>query len=143
VVAEGALGVFTSEAKRCEKTLLTAGGIGITPIRALLDELDGDVVVLYRVLKSDDAIFGDELEQTSARVEVVAGHHDFEGKSLLSPEEGVFHTISLNRNLIPVLAQQVLAGQLTTKIDVVSEATDSSLAFDRSLQAALVKARKV
>jgi hypothetical protein len=59
------------------------------------------------------------------------------------PNEGVFHTISLNRNLIPVLAQQVLAGQLTTKIDVVSEATDSSLAFDRSLQAALVKARKI
>lgn len=59
------------------------------------------------------------------------------------PNEGVFHTIDLNRNLIPVLAQQVLAGQLTTKIDVVSEATDSSLAFDRSLQAALVKARKV
>ena len=70
----------------CEKTLLIAGGIGITPIRALLDELDGDVVVLYRVLKREDAIFGDELEQAPARVEVVAGHHDLEGKSLLSPE---------------------------------------------------------
>ena len=46
-----------------EKTLLIAGGIGITPIRALLDELDGDVVVLYRVLKREDAIFGDELER--------------------------------------------------------------------------------
>jgi predicted ferric reductase len=86
VVAEGPFGVFTSEAKRCEKTLLIAGGIGVTPIRALLDELDGDVVVLYRVLKQEDAIFGDELERAPARVEVVAGHHDLEGKSLLSPE---------------------------------------------------------
>lgn len=59
------------------------------------------------------------------------------------PNEGVFHTISLNRNLIPVLAKQVLVGQLKTKIDVVSEATDSSLAFDKSLQAALIRARKI
>jgi len=86
VVAEGPFGVFTSEARRREKTLLIAGGIGITPIRALLDELDGDVVVLYRVLKREDAIFGDELGRTSARVEVVAGDHDGEGRDLLSPE---------------------------------------------------------
>jgi predicted ferric reductase len=85
VVAEGPFGVFTSDAKRREKTLLIAGGIGITPIRALLDELEGDVVVLYRVLKREDAIFEDELGQVSARVEIVAGHHDREGKDLLSP----------------------------------------------------------
>ncbi len=85
VVTEGPFGVFTSEAKRCEKTLLIAGGIGITPIRALLDELGGDVVVLYRVLKPEDAIFRDELGQSAARVEIVAGHHDREGKDLLSP----------------------------------------------------------
>ncbi len=98
MVAEGPFGVFTSEAKRLEKTLLIAGGIGITPIRALLDELDGDVVVLYRVLKREDAIFGDELEQAAARVEVVAGHHDREGKDLLSPDH--------LREMVPDIAER-------------------------------------
>jgi predicted ferric reductase len=51
VVAEGPFGVFTSDARHRDKTLLIAGGIGITPLRALLDELDGDVTLLYRVLK--------------------------------------------------------------------------------------------
>jgi uncharacterized protein with FMN-binding domain len=45
--------------------------------------------------------------------------------------------------VIPVLAQQVLDGQLRTKIQLISEATDTSTAFDTSLQAALVKARRV
>lgn len=86
VVAEGPFGVFTSDAKHREKTLLVAGGIGITPMRALLDELDGDVVLLYRVLEERDAIFGEELARSSARVEVIAGDHDAEGHDLLSPE---------------------------------------------------------
>jgi hypothetical protein len=59
------------------------------------------------------------------------------------PKEGAHHTISLNRLVIPVLAQQVLDGQLRTKIQLISEATDTSTAFDTSLQAALVKARRV
>ena len=66
VVAEGPFGVFTSDARRCDKTVLIAGGIGITPIRALLDELDGDTIVLYRVIDADDAIFADELERVRA-----------------------------------------------------------------------------
>ena len=50
VVAEGPFGVFTARARRREKVLLVAGGIGITPVRALLEQLDGDVTVLYRVV---------------------------------------------------------------------------------------------
>ena len=86
VVAEGPYGVFTSDARTREKTLLIAGGIGITPVRALLDELEGDVVVLYRVLKRSDVIFDEELARASVRVDVVAGDHDGEGRDLLSPE---------------------------------------------------------
>jgi uncharacterized protein with FMN-binding domain len=59
------------------------------------------------------------------------------------PNTGAAHTIGLNRKVLPVLVQQVFAGQLKTKIQVISEATDTSLAFDQSLQAALVKARRV
>ena len=38
VVAEGPFGVFTEAARRREKVLLIAGGIGITPIRSLVEE---------------------------------------------------------------------------------------------------------
>jgi predicted ferric reductase len=86
-VTEGPFGVFTSEAKLREKTLLIAGGIGITPIRALLDELDGDTIVLYRVIEAREAVFAEELEHLAARVELVIGDHaDDEGRDLLSPE---------------------------------------------------------
>src|SRR5262249_37586871 len=57
VVAEGPFGVFTEEVRRREKVLLVAGGIGITPVRALLQELAGDVVVLYRVFSEDEIVF--------------------------------------------------------------------------------------
>jgi predicted ferric reductase len=84
VLAEGPFGVFTGAARRREKSLLIAGGIGITPIRALLDELDGDVRVLYRVVSEDDVIFRDELSER--RVQVIAGDHGTEeGADLLSP----------------------------------------------------------
>lgn len=86
VVAEGPFGVFTSEARHGEKVLLIAGGIGITPIRALLDELRGDVVLLYRVVRAEDAVFLDELGRTGARVEVLVGDHTTpEGRELLAP----------------------------------------------------------
>ncbi|MEV4642297.1 ferredoxin reductase family protein [Actinoplanes sp. NPDC049548] len=77
VFAEGPYGAFTSLHRTRDKTLLVAGGVGITPIRALLEELSGDVVVLYRVHSRTDAVLLDELEALArdrgARVELLAG----------------------------------------------------------------------
>jgi predicted ferric reductase len=50
VAAEGPFGVFTAGVLRRERTLLIAGGIGITPIRALLEEVH--VAVEYEALKT-------------------------------------------------------------------------------------------
>jgi predicted ferric reductase len=96
VVAEGPFGVFTRAAARRDKVLLIGGGIGITPIRALLEELSGDVVVLYRVFSEDEAIFRDELP---ASVRLVAGDHATPaGARLLSPEH--------LRELVPDIADR-------------------------------------
>src|SRR5712691_4612467 len=53
VVAEGPFGTFTELVRPREKLVLIAGGIGITPIRALLEQMTGEVIVLYRVVRDD------------------------------------------------------------------------------------------
>jgi predicted ferric reductase len=90
VFAEGPFGVFTEDSRTLDKTLLIAGGIGITPVRALLQDMDGDVVTLYRVVSSDDLVFADELdaiaEEKGIKVNYVVGDHaSAEGRDLLSP----------------------------------------------------------
>jgi predicted ferric reductase len=91
VVAEGPFGVFTEAARRREKVLLIAGGIGITPVRALMSQIRGDAVVLYRVVSDADVLFRDELDELarSRGIElhyVVGDHTTDEGRSHLSPE---------------------------------------------------------
>ena len=89
VVAEGPLGVFTDDLRRRDKAVLIAGGIGITPIRALLERMHGDTVVLYRVISDTEVIFRDELERLvtdgRATVHFVVGDHRGDGRDLLSP----------------------------------------------------------
>ncbi|MEV0720238.1 ferredoxin reductase family protein [Asanoa sp. NPDC050611] len=62
VFVEGPYGAFTTLHRTRDATLLIAGGVGITPIRSLLGELDGPVTVLYRVPTEADAVLLGELE---------------------------------------------------------------------------------
>jgi predicted ferric reductase len=91
VLAEGPFGVFTESARRKrEKVLLIAGGIGITPIRSMIERMRGDVVVVYRAVAETDLVFRDELDALAARtglvVHYVVGDHRSEGARLLSPQ---------------------------------------------------------
>ncbi|MBQ1090399.1 ferric reductase-like transmembrane domain-containing protein [Streptomyces sp. B93] len=61
VFAEGPYGAFTTLHRTRPGTLLIAGGVGVTPIRALLEELDGPTVLIYRVATEGDAVLHDEL----------------------------------------------------------------------------------
>ena len=103
VAAEGPFGVFTEASRRRDKMLLIAGGIGITPVRALLQHLRGDVLVLYRVVSDADIVFREELE-TLARASgaelryVVGDHATDEGRDHLSPAH--------LRELVPDIAER-------------------------------------
>jgi predicted ferric reductase len=66
VFAEGPYGAFTTLQRTREATLLIAGGVGVTPIRALLEELDGSAVVLYRVKSMADAVLLSELDELAS-----------------------------------------------------------------------------
>ncbi|MFD2684604.1 ferredoxin reductase family protein [Streptomyces phyllanthi] len=63
VFAEGPYGAFTAMHRTRPEALLIAGGVGVTPIRALLEELDGHAVVLYRVAADRDAVLYGELQE--------------------------------------------------------------------------------
>ena len=50
--------------------VLIAGGAGITPIRALLEDMPGapgEIVVVYRAARAADLILRDELDDLAAR----------------------------------------------------------------------------
>ncbi|MFG2307612.1 ferric reductase-like transmembrane domain-containing protein [Streptomyces sp. NPDC048566] len=61
-VVEGPYGAFTALHRSRPGAVLIAGGVGITPVRAMLEEeASGDVVVLYRVRSEADAVLLDEV----------------------------------------------------------------------------------
>ncbi|MFE3021846.1 ferric reductase-like transmembrane domain-containing protein [Streptomyces sp. NPDC059256] len=63
VFAEGPYGAFTTLHRARPDAVLIAGGLGVTPIRALLEELHGHAVVLYRVGSDKDAVLHQEMRE--------------------------------------------------------------------------------
>ena len=65
VIAEGPYGTFTAGTRETNKVVAFAAGIGITPIRAVLDDLprNTDVTLIYRVSDMEDIPLRAELEE--------------------------------------------------------------------------------
>ena len=62
VWAEGPYGSLTAHRRTSGRALLIAGGVGVTPIRALFETLPGQVTLLYRARSAEDLALGAELE---------------------------------------------------------------------------------
>ena len=93
VFAEGPYGAMTAIRRSRRKVLLIAGGIGITPLRALFESLPGgrrDITLLYRSGQNADTVFRDELigiaHQRGAQLHIVTGHRSELGYDPLSKE---------------------------------------------------------
>ncbi len=78
VLIEGPYGAFTTLQRTRRRVLLIAAGIGVTPVRALLEEIvrdraaePGDVTVLYRADSEDQLVLRDEIVTLARR-----GGHD-------------------------------------------------------------------
>ena len=79
VAVEGAYGRLTRDVIRRDHVLLLAGGVGVTPLRALLEDIPLGVhpVVIVRASRHEDVMFREELAQLVAarggRLEIVVG----------------------------------------------------------------------
>jgi predicted ferric reductase len=84
VVIEGPYGAFTTARRTRQRVLLIAAGIGITPVRAIAEELasapstrPGDVTVVYRGNDDRSLVLVDELHDlattSKVRVELLVG----------------------------------------------------------------------
>jgi predicted ferric reductase len=76
VFAEGPFGALTAKATAASGrgSVLIAGGVGITPLRALLATLPGRITLVYRASRPRDVVFRNELEAI-ARDRGVAVHY--------------------------------------------------------------------
>lgn len=86
VLVEGPYGVLTADARHSDRLLLLGAGLGIAPLRALLEELPAyvDVVVLHRASTQDEAVLHGEVQalvhqRPLARVELVTGPRGLPG----------------------------------------------------------------
>ncbi|UIJ63298.1 ferredoxin reductase family protein [Amycolatopsis acidiphila] len=70
VFAEGPYGAFTAQRRTRRRVLLIAGGVGVTPVRALLEEFArqrDDIALIYRASTADSAVLADELRRLASR----------------------------------------------------------------------------
>lgn len=68
VFAEGPYGAFTGDDPTTRAILMIAGGMGIAPLRALLEGMPakhGAITLVYRASDKQDVVFADELESLS------------------------------------------------------------------------------
>jgi predicted ferric reductase len=111
VVVEGPYGRLHEGVRTRRKVTLLAAGIGITPLRSLLEALPqrpGDVTVIYRARDDGDVVLREELTalaaERGARLVIALGHR-IPGRHSWLPQEAAHLTDSAAlRHLVPDIA---------------------------------------
>ncbi len=111
VFFEGPYGRLHEGVRTRRKVLLMGAGIGVAPMRALLEGLDqqpGEVTLIYRVHAPSDALFADELDKLArdkgARVLTVSGPRNRARTSWLPASAEHLSDADALRHLVPDVA---------------------------------------
>jgi predicted ferric reductase len=109
VLIEGPYGAFTSMFGTSNKVLFIAGGIGITPIRTLMEDMlqkGKDVILLYGNKSKEDIVFKNELEEVAQKYPakisyVLSEETDFPGERGYIDEEKIKRLVPdfINRDI--------------------------------------------
>jgi predicted ferric reductase len=69
MIVEGPFGAYTPTTIQDRKVLFIVGGVGVTPVKAMLERLDrrNEPIVLYRASRNDDLLYVDELREMAQR----------------------------------------------------------------------------
>ncbi|KJK11280.1 oxidoreductase [Terrabacter sp. 28] len=113
VLVEGPYGRLHTGVRTSPRTVLIGAGIGITPLRAILEELppspDG-VVVIYRVGSQSDIVLGDELldlaRSKGGRVVAVVGHRVRDRASWLPADAAHLGDAEALLRIVPDIAER-------------------------------------
>ncbi|MEO5743387.1 MAG: ferric reductase-like transmembrane domain-containing protein [Terracoccus sp.] len=113
VLVEGPYGRLHAGVGTRAKAVLIGAGIGITPLRALLEELPAGpdaTVLIYRVGCRDDLVLSDELATLAAakgaRVTAVVGHRQLARDSWLPAEASHVGDVKALRRIVPDIAER-------------------------------------
>jgi predicted ferric reductase len=102
VWAEGPFGAFTFDAASSRGVVLVAGGVGITPLRAMFASLPGRVTLIYRARSWREVVFRAELD-TIARARDAPVHYVVGSRAELGGDP---LTAEVLRSLVPGLHKQ-------------------------------------
>jgi ferredoxin-NADP reductase len=124
VAIEGPYGVFTAETRHSNRVLLIGAGVGITPIRALLEELPehADVAVALRGSTPQDLVLRDEIAE-------LVRLRDGELHELIGPRERVPMDAAALTALVPDIADRdvYLCGPEPLQDALVAAATEAGV----------------
>ena len=112
---EGPYGRLTATVRKGQKLALFASGIGITPLRALLEELPfaaGDAVLFQRAATPADVLFGQELQDLAMRrgirIHYLLGRRSRDRESWLPARYAAAPDEQVLRRLVPDIADRDL-----------------------------------
>jgi predicted ferric reductase len=106
VLAEGPYGAFTGALRTRRGILLIAGGIGITPLRGLIEEMSsprGAITLIYRASRWEDVVFRGEID------------------TLMKANKGVVHYVVGRRDRGEVAAEPLDAAHLRRLVPDVAQ----------------------
>lgn len=113
VLIEGPYGRLHPGVRTRPKVLLFAAGIGVTPMRAMLEALPqeaGQVTILHRVSAQSDLVLGDEIRalaaERGARYVVVDGHRMTGRQSWLPQRAAHLDDVAGLRQIVPDVAER-------------------------------------
>jgi ferredoxin-NADP reductase len=113
VLIEGPYGRLTGEQRECDRVVMLASGIGVTPMKALLEDMDylpGQATLIYRARSEPDLVFRRELDAMSHErgvdVHYLVGHRARSRASWLPDSAAAESDEMVLRRLVPDIVRR-------------------------------------